>query len=94
MIFNRSYRKAKKNFFFNFLSFSFSQDESSINIFDYDKLLTSQWFEHHIFRFIQMISDHCRQASIAVVGLLMKNENFFFDDQAEQILDDICSSSR
>jgi hypothetical protein len=57
---------------------------------DYDALLTDEWLYNHIFRYIESISDHCQQASIAIVGLIM-NCQIGSNDQQQQLLDEIHS---
>ena len=57
---------------------------------DYDQLLTNEWLYNHIFRYIESISDHCQQASIAIVGLIM-NYQRTLNDQQQQLLDEIHS---
>ena len=44
-------------------------DENPGTEVDYNVLLTDEWLHQHVFRFIQSISDHCQQVSVAIIGL-------------------------
>ncbi|CAF2559345.1 unnamed protein product [Rotaria sp. Silwood2] len=67
-----------------------NDNENHISIIDYDSLLTNDWLYSHIFRYIESISDHCQQASIAIVGLIM-NSQLGSNDHQQQLLDEIHS---
>ncbi|CAF3723227.1 unnamed protein product [Rotaria sordida] len=67
-----------------------NENENHITIIDYDSLLTEDWLYSHIFRYIESISDHCQQASIAIVGLIM-NYQLGSNDHQQQLLDEIHS---
>ncbi|CAF0882898.1 unnamed protein product [Rotaria sp. Silwood1] len=67
-----------------------NDNENHISIIDYDSLLTHDWLYSHIFRYIESISDHCQQASIAIVGLIMNNQ-VRSNDHQQQLLDEIHS---
>ena len=64
------------------------ESEKYTDLIDYDTLLTDDWLYHSIFRYIESMSDHCHQVSIAIVGLMSTNSA---TDQIQQLLDEIHS---
>jgi Leucine-rich repeat (LRR) protein len=61
-----------------------------LSTIDYDALLTNDWLYYSIYRYIESISDHCQQVSIAIIGLIL-NCQIGSNDQQQQLLDEINS---
>lgn len=68
----------------------FSSSENQIPTIDYDALLTSDWLYYYIYRYIESISDHCEQVSIAIIGLIFDSQ-IGSNDQQQQLLNEINS---
>ncbi|CAM4872819.1 unnamed protein product [Rotaria socialis] len=68
-----------------------NENENYMSMIDYDSLLTQDWLDDNIFRYIESISDHCQQASIAIVGLIFDGRIGRSDDYQQQLLDEIHS---
>lgn len=58
---------------------------------DYDKLLTNEWLYDNIFRYIESISDDCQQASIAIIGLNINDNQKELNEYHQHLLDEIYS---
>ncbi|CAF2066349.1 unnamed protein product [Rotaria magnacalcarata] len=64
-------------------------NDESVTI-NFDQLLTNDWLYSHIFHYLELISDHCQQVSIAIVGLI-DSTSTATNDQQQQLLDEIRS---
>ena len=67
-------------------------NDSAVHI---DTLLTNEWLYHHVYRYIESLSDHSEQVSVAVLGLVDRSKivsnGHGHDRQQQQLLDGIHS---